>query len=117
MLINSPIVRGELRDGVLVAQVTCEKIGEYEAGVIQTDLASVARGVGWRVVLNLKDVQMIASAGLGMIVSINKSAKTNKGALVLCHLNDHLRQLLKATRLDAGLTIKPDEAAAMSAAK
>jgi anti-anti-sigma factor len=116
-MLKTPQVDAVMRDGVLIARLTLEKLGEYEANAVQGDLAQVARASGWKVVLDLQDVQLIASAGLGLLVSLNKQARSNKGQVVLCGLNDHLRQLLKSTRLDAGLTIKPDVEAGYKALK
>lgn len=116
-MIKSTHVNAHLTDGVLVAALTCEKLGEYESGIIQADIIAVAPASGWKLALNFKDVQMVASAGLGLIVSLNKLAKANKGGLVLFNLNDFLSQLLRTTRLNGGLAIKNDEPSAIKALK
>lgn len=116
-MINSTHLKARLADGVLVASLTCEKLGEYESGIIQADIVAAAPASGWKLAIDFKDVQMVASAGLGLIVSLNKLAKSNKGGLVLYNLNSFLAQLLRTTRLNGGLSIKSDEASAIKSLK
>jgi anti-anti-sigma factor len=114
-MLNSTHVEGTLVDGVLVARLKCEKLGEYEASIVQNDLAAAAKGVAWKVALDFTDVQLISSVGLGLIVSLNKTAKNNKGRLSLFNLSANLINLFKITRLDSGLLIKPDQESAIKA--
>lgn len=114
-MFDSQHIKADAHNGVLVVAVKNEKISEYEATIIQNEIANLAKGMNWKVALDLGQVQMIASVGLGMLVSLNRTAKTNKGKLVLCRLSEPIRQVLKLTRLDTGLTIVDDPAKAMAA--
>ncbi|CAN5824190.1 hypothetical protein BH11PLA1_BH11PLA1_00580 [soil metagenome] len=119
-MLNTHHVEGALVGGVggvLVARLKCEKLGEYESSVVQTDLTAAAKESGWRVAVDFAQVELISSVGLGLIVSLNKAAKTNRGRFVLFNLNANLTNLFKITRLDSGLLIKQTEADAVAAAK
>ncbi len=99
--------------GVLIARVLCEKMSEYEAGVLEKDLGEAARNHQWKLGLDMTNVQLVASVGLGTLVSLNRSAKSNKGKLVLFNLHPNIRQVLRITRLDTGLSIAENEEAAV----
>lgn len=102
--------------GVLVAVIKSEKISEYESTVIQGDLAAAAKGMGFRVALDLAAVQMVSSVGLGMLISLNRQCKTGKGRLALFNMSPAVRQVFKISKLDSGLTIVADREAAIKAA-
>lgn len=91
--------------GVLVAAVLCEKISEYEANVLEPELKTLAAAHQNRLVLDMKDVQMVASLGLGMLVQLNRTLKAGGGKFVLANLSDNIKKVMKLTRLDSGLTI------------
>jgi len=91
--------------GVLVAAVLCEKISEYEANVLEPELTMLAAAHQNRLVLDMKDVQMVASVGLGMLVQLNRTLKAGGGKFVLANLSDNIKKVMKLTRLDSGLTI------------
>jgi anti-anti-sigma factor len=114
-MFDSQHIKAEADKGVLVVAIKSEKISEYEATIIQNEIANLAKGLGWKIALDLSAVGMVASVGLGMLVSLNRTAKTNKGKLALCQLASPIREVLKMTRLDSGLTIVPDRAAAIAA--
>ncbi len=116
-MLNSTHVEGTMVDGVLVAKLKCEKLGEYEAGIVQGDISAAATGTSWKVALDFTDVQLISSVGLGLIVTLNKAAKTNKGRMSMFNLNPNLLNLFKITRLDSGLLIKSTAEEAIAAVK
>ena len=52
------------------------------------------------VVLDLKDVTRLDSAGIGLLVAKFLSVKRRGGAIKLLHLTERIRRLLHMTRLD-----------------
>jgi anti-sigma B factor antagonist len=52
-----------------------------------------------KLVLNLKDVTMIDSSGLGALVAVHSSAKSGGAVLRLCNLGSRTNELLQMTRL------------------
>lgn len=101
--------------GLLLGTVRCEKVGAREAQIIEKELDALAPGRGWRIVLDMSDVTMLASMGLGLLVSTHKKAKSNGGALVICHVRPELLQLIQLTHLQKVLKIVPDKNAALKA--
>ena len=103
--------------GILVAKVLCEKISEYEANVLEPELKMLAAQHQHRLVLDMADVQMVASVGLGMLVQLNRTLKTAGGKFVLASLSDNIKKVMKLTRLDSGLTIVSTVADGIAKAK
>lgn len=65
-----------------------------------------------RMILDFEQVQFLSSQVIGMLLSLHKRIAAAKSAdpgaqLVLCGLRPELLELLKITRLDRLLTIKP----------
>jgi len=68
-----------------------------------------------RMILDFSRVQYLSSQAIGIILTLNKMLTgTSAGGqnLVLCGIGPQLMQLLKVTRLDRILTIKPTVAEA-----
>lgn len=103
----------ERTDGALFARVVPSKVTEREAGVIQNEIAAAAEPAGWNVAVDLADVSLLASAGLGTLLTLNKSCRAGGGRLVVFNLRDDIRGMMKISRLDRVLDIRPDRAAAM----
>lgn len=101
----------------VVARVVREKISEHEAEVVRAEAlaAAGAPGAGHRLVLDLTEVQMITSAGLGAMIAIERDCKAAGGKVALFGLTDDLLGLFRMTKLDRLFAIKPDEAAAVAA--
>ena len=72
----------------------------------------VAEGRVW-IVLDLRHVVRIDSAGIGMLVAKYLSARKRGGIIKLLHLTAHSGQLLQITRLNTIFEIFDDEAAAI----
>lgn len=104
-------------EGVVVATIKCEKIGEYEATVLQTEISDFVKGFGWKLAMDFAQVQLLASVGLGLLVTVNKQCRSNKGKLALYNVNDNLMNLLRITKLNTGLTICKTRDDAVKAAK
>jgi anti-sigma B factor antagonist len=94
--------------GALVARVTTPTVSEYEAGVIERQVLDDAPGGGWRVVVDLSEVMHLSSAGLGMLVTLNKRAKEQNGRLVIASVATPIQDLLRLTKLSRLFTIVDD---------
>jgi anti-sigma B factor antagonist len=66
-----------------------------------------------KIVLDLKDVTRIDSAGIGMLVSKYLSTAKHGGAMKLLHLTQHSDHLMDITRLTTVFEIFDDEAEAL----
>ena len=102
-------------DKAVVAVVRCEKVGSREAQILETDLRKAAPDRKWRMVIDLNEVTLLASMGLGMLVTMHKEASANGGKLAICGLRPEIVQLLKVTHLERVLKIHSDRDAALKA--
>jgi anti-sigma B factor antagonist len=68
-------------------------------------------------VLNLAGVPYIDSFGLGQLVSIWSSIRSESGELVFLRPGDHVRQLLELTKLNTIFHISGEEAQAVRSAR
>ena len=99
--------------GLLLGTVRCEKVGAREAQILEKEIDGLAPARGWRIVLDMSDVTMVASMGLGLLVSVHKKAKGGGGSLVICNLRPELLQLLQLTHLHKVLKIVADKNTAL----
>jgi anti-anti-sigma factor len=69
-----------------------------------------------RVVLNLRALSSMDSAGLGEVMLLFSQAAQQSCELVIACPNDSIRQALRVTRMDDVLTLADDEEAAVARA-
>ncbi|MBX3357466.1 MAG: STAS domain-containing protein [Phycisphaeraceae bacterium] len=98
---------------IAAAVVNCPKISTREAEIIQEELSAAGAKNGWRLCVDFSAVTFLTSVGLGMLVTVMKSAKANGGKMVVYALRPELKDLLKLTHLDKVIPIAPDRAKAM----
>lgn len=81
-----------------------------ELEVMSTNLkALVAEQDKRHLIVDFEKVEYLSSQALGMIIALKKEIDALKGKLILCAINDKLKQLLSIVRLDRVLTIKPSQ--------
>jgi anti-sigma B factor antagonist len=68
-----------------------------------------------KIVLDLKNVSMIDSSGLGALVAAHSSAKSGGATLRLCNLGSRTNELLQMTRLVTVFEVSNSEADAVCA--
>ncbi len=98
--------------GILLAAVKCELVGAREAPIIETEIRAKAATRSWNIVVDLKDVTLLASMGLGMLVNLHKTCAKEGGKLAVCNVSPDIMGVLKITRMDKILKIVPDIEAA-----
>lgn len=110
-------VERETVGGVLVGRVLASTLSEYESRVVLADLKACPAGgePSNRIVLNCEKVEMLASAGIGMFVTLRNQCKSNKGEFAVFGLNDEIVGVLKLTRMDSVFTIAQTQAEAIAA--
>ena len=73
-------------------------LGE-ETGVLRETVKSLIAQGKKKVVLNMNNVTLIDSAGLGALVFAYSTAKSGGASLRLCHLGTKFNELLQITKL------------------
>jgi anti-anti-sigma factor len=61
------------------------------------------------VLLDLKDVSFVDSAGLGALVSALKTVRSAKAELYLCSITDQVKMLFELTHMDRVFNILADQ--------
>lgn len=63
-----------------------------------------------QIILDFERVQYLSSQAIGILLGMQKRLSTlNKGTMVLCGVGARLMELLRITRLDRVLSIKPSQ--------
>lgn len=99
----------------VIARITCNSVGMREAGIIESSLKEVASTEKGRLVVDMSDVKVLGSMGLGMLVTLTKQCRSLGGKLAIFGIEPSLLELIKLTRLDTFLVIAQNEAAAVKA--
>ncbi len=103
------------QNGILVALIKCSKVGDFEATPLRSDIEKDAANTGWKVVVDMSQVVLLGSQGIGMLVQLKKSCEAKKGKMVLCGLSDDLYGVMKISALTKLFTIKTNQKDALSA--
>lgn len=99
-----------------IAVVTC--VGRIVEGSDATALDAYVKEllpVQPYILLDLRDVSFIDSAGLGILVRLLTRARTAHGDLKLCTVSPHLREVLRSTKLHTILAAYDTEVDAIAA--
>jgi anti-sigma B factor antagonist len=98
--------------------VIVDTIGELRLGEGTNVLRNIVCGLlddGYKsIVVNLRDVRHIDSAGVGELMSCYTSVRNQGGQLKLMNLNKHVHNLLQITKLVTIFEVAEDEAAAIA---
>lgn len=103
------------RGDVLVVTVNAKRIDAATAVAFRDALVeSASSSTAARVVVNLDQVELVDSSGLGALVSALKQIRRERPA-ALCGLQRPVDNLMKLTRMDRMFTIHTDVDAAVAA--
>lgn len=105
----------KLESDVMVVRVHCENITHFDVEPLQKELATAGPQARWKLAIDMTEVLLVGSAGLGLFINVNKQAKTGGGKMVLFGLSEEIYQSMKITKLTTLFTIVKDKAAAMKA--
>lgn len=85
--------------GVAVVWLDGRVVLGEETGLLRDKVKSLIAEGNKKVVLNMNNVTLIDSAGLGALVAAYTSTKSGGASLRLCHLGTKFNELLQITRL------------------
>jgi anti-sigma B factor antagonist len=93
----------EFRTNSLMDPIALERIGQSLFRLVDEEDRRL-------LILDFSAVQYISSQAIGIVLTLNKKLGTlNRSKFVLCGVGDKLMQLIKITRLDRLLVIKPTQ--------
>jgi len=86
-------------DGVTVLALDGRIVLGEETNKLRESVKNLVSQGKKKIVLDMKDVTMIDSSGLGALVAAYSSAKSGGASVRLCNLGAHFNELLQITRL------------------
>ncbi len=98
-----------------VIGITGDVLGGAEAMDFSRALSDLIRNGVTRVIIDLGEVHLMNSSGLGMLVGAAKSLKSANGALSVSGANAKIRDLFRMTRLDSLFVQYPSRDEALAA--
>lgn len=104
-MLKTTHVQAGLVNGVPVALLTTEKVGEYEAHAIEVDLLGLGEANRQRYAVDFSQVRLLSSVGIGLLIKLTKAANAGKGKAVFFGMDKNLLGLLAMTKLDRGMAL------------
>ncbi len=96
------------RSHALVATIESHRVTERESAVIESVLTAPPNSAFSRILIDLSNVSLLSSAGLGMLVTLQQSVVARGGQVLVCGLKDDIKKILKVTGLLKTLKIVKD---------
>jgi len=113
---DSSYTKSQTINGVTLACVTLEKVTDRESQPVLGELVGASLASRHHVALDLSPVRLLASAGIGMLISLHKTCKEAGGKLVVFGLRDEIMQVLRITNLHRLVAIEASQEAALKKA-
>lgn len=110
---SSQFIKFEQTGAATIGLVVPSKVTERESEVICEEVETAGPVAGWRIALDLSSVMLLASAGLGALLTINARCKAGGGALAVYGLSEEILGMIRVTKLDKVLRIVPDRETAL----
>jgi len=82
---------------------------------LQSILETLFSEGSYNIVLDMADLTYISSAGVGALVAATHEAADHAGHVILVHVQDKVREVLKLLGLDTTFTMAPDLKSALAA--
>ena len=101
-------------DGVVVLALDGRIVLGEETSGLREKVKSLVGAGKKNIVLNLGNVTLIDSAGLGALVAVHSSVKSGGASLRLCNLGPRFNELMQVTKLYTVFKVSETEADALS---
>jgi anti-sigma B factor antagonist len=101
-------------DGVSVVTLDGRIVLGEESNSFREKLKSLLAEGNKKIVLNMAGIKYIDSAGLGTLVAVHVSSKTQGASVRLCNLGQKFHEVMQITRLLTVFDVYDTEAAAVS---
>jgi anti-anti-sigma factor len=111
---DTTYLAAEFVNGVLVAAIKTEKVGEYESQIIAGELKGLLAMSRPRLVLDMSAVMLLASAGIGMLLDLFRHCQAAGGKFSMCAMDEDVLGSLRVTKMDRLFNIKADRASALA---
>lgn len=106
-------MKSEIKSGVLVVYLTGHMLGYSDVDTVLEWLKGYFRTGIKQVVINMSDVVMLNSSGLGKLVQWITKYRVAGGKIVFCNVTLHTKKLINLTKLDEMFEVFDTEDAAV----
>jgi anti-sigma B factor antagonist len=104
------------KNGVMVIQPKEKRLDAGIAAGLKSKLAELVEQGHVNMVINLAEVDLVDSSGLGVLVSALKKVGS-RGEIKICNLKEGVRSLFELTRLDKVFSLYHSESEAVDSFK
>ena len=104
-------------DGVVVEGLEGRIVLGEESNALREKVKSLLAAGEKKVVLNMANVTYIDSSGLGTMVALHTSAKSQGASMKICELGSKFQEILQVTKLVTVFDAYPTEAEAIASFK
>jgi anti-sigma B factor antagonist len=111
--VSSNVTTREL-DGVSIGVLQGRIVFGEESDALRARVKSLMVEGKRKIVLDMKQVEYIDSAGLGMLVAVHLRMKTDGASMCLCNLGTKFQEVLKITKLATVFHVCSTEATAVA---
>jgi anti-sigma B factor antagonist len=101
-------------NGIYLLALKGRLVFGQESNGLRTMIDNLLGSGATRIIVNLKHVNYVDSAGLGALIEMHRKTKAKGGGLKLCNLGPNLRQALEIARLLPIFETCPTETAAVA---
>ena len=84
---------------------------------VKSELKPILSQEGNKMIFDFKNIEFIDSSGIGCIISLVKTAKSNHSEIKLCNISSEVMDVLELLHLPMILDIEPDLASALTSLK
>ena len=109
---HSAFAKIDWRDDVLMVRPVGPTVAARESQIISSEAGAVITNASRplrALVLDLTDVGMLASMGLGMCIELRNHAHQRKARTIICGMRDDIAQMFKMMKLERMFTIARNE--------
>ena len=90
------------------------RLDSQASGSAADELTRVTRVGKTKILLNLRDLEFIGSAGLGVLVCTAKQLQAKNGTLMVCHANRVVKEVMKHSGFESFLQMHDTEEDALA---
>ncbi|MCX7879791.1 MAG: anti-sigma factor antagonist [Ignavibacteria bacterium] len=94
------ILKYEEQENFIVLFLEGDFVSTEDINLLRSTFKSLSEKENNLLVVNLEKTNFLSSSSLGVLLSANAMFEKNRGKIVLCCMNDYIRNLFAITKLD-----------------
>ena len=89
----------EIRDGIKIFRLKGRLDSNTSQGLEDELFRAISDGSN-KIIVDFENLDYISSAGLGVVLKANKALLREDGRLILCSMQNYIREIFKTTGID-----------------